>query len=262
MNNIITVIFIVGIIIVFTIYITAYIIKSPSVAKDLAPSPIDLSSPKNLLSPDEGKQILLNRSESTLSGFFYIKGGDRTGKMNNDFITIIQLGSVMSFDTSFTRHDANASSRIVVTTMNGNSQKHTEIIELPPFPLQKWTYLSILRDGRRIDVMYDNRIVASHRLSYYPVIMISPLTIGNTSVMGSALNITAHSTRLQPSQIANTLTHITNTNGQPTALSSFTLPLPSLSLSSIQAIYSPGSTDTSEVKPPKNHMKAWTSPYA
>jgi hypothetical protein len=39
-----------------------------------------------------------------------------------------------------------------------------ETLVLPPIPYQKWTMITISRDGRRFDIYYDNNLVVSHTM--------------------------------------------------------------------------------------------------
>jgi hypothetical protein len=39
---------------------------------------------------------------------------------------------------------------------NNSGTQQEEYIELPPIPRQKWICISILREGRRFDIIYDN----------------------------------------------------------------------------------------------------------
>jgi len=46
------------------------------------------------------------------------------------------------------------------------SKVHTEYLALPPIPLQKWCLVTIVREGRRFDIYYDNALVLSKKTSY------------------------------------------------------------------------------------------------
>jgi len=46
------------------------------------------------------------------------------------------------------------------------SKVYTEYLALPPIPLQKWCLVTIVREGRRFDVYYDNTLVLSKKTSY------------------------------------------------------------------------------------------------
>jgi hypothetical protein len=58
-----------------------------------------------------------------------------------------------------------------VLTIKTSSATNTyiESITLPAIPLQKWTIITLAQEGRRIDVYYGEKSVASRYLKYYPV---------------------------------------------------------------------------------------------
>jgi hypothetical protein len=56
-----------------------------------------------------------------------------------------------------------------IKTSKGSSSYSIETISLPAIPLQKWTVITIVKEGRRFDIYYDKKPVASQLLSYVPV---------------------------------------------------------------------------------------------
>lgn len=46
------------------------------------------------------------------------------------------------------------------------SETYMEFLSLPPIPLQKWVMITIVREGRRFDVYYNNSIVLSQKTQY------------------------------------------------------------------------------------------------
>ena len=56
-----------------------------------------------------------------------------------------------------------------IQTAKDTTAAYMESVELPAIPLQKWTVVTIVKEGRRIDVFYGQKTVASTLLSYLPV---------------------------------------------------------------------------------------------
>lgn len=71
------------------------------------------------------------------------------------------------------------STLLTVKTASG-SASHIESISLPAIPLQKWTVVSLLQEGRRMDVYYGTVLVASTYLKYMPV----PAYMGDSWMVG------------------------------------------------------------------------------
>ncbi len=249
-------------IVAITIYIVVKVIKSPTEVKDLAPSVLDISSSKNISSASDSKDTLFGKGESTLSGFYYIKVNDKTGTLSNNYISLISIPGILNFELSVSGPDNKMSVQMRVNTVNPNGGSKEEIFEVPSIPVQKWVYISILRDGRRFDVMYNNQIVASHRLQYYPRVMFSPVVIGSPMIVGSAIHIKMYNRRLNPTEVAEELNSLTDTNGTPNALRSIELPIPSFNISALKTACPPGSDCGTAYTAPKDRMKAWSTPYA
>ena len=118
-------------------------------------------------------------------GFFYLLDGDKTTKFVNGFTPIIQVDNNWHLEVAPAPMGGNnVAARLRVQTNDTGTLKQ-EYIDLPPIPKQKWMFVAILRDGRRFDVIYNNEIVASQTLEFYPVVISSPLSIGNTGLNGT-----------------------------------------------------------------------------
>lgn len=56
-----------------------------------------------------------------------------------------------------------------VRTGKDNSQHYMESIPLPAIPLQKWTVITIVKEGRRFDVYYGGKLQTSKLTDYVPI---------------------------------------------------------------------------------------------
>lgn len=56
-----------------------------------------------------------------------------------------------------------------VKTARDDTQSYIEGISLPAIPLQRWVVITIVKDGRRFDIYYGTKLVASKVLDNYPV---------------------------------------------------------------------------------------------
>lgn len=221
--------------------------------------------------PDRVQQDLLASGSSTVMGLFYLRPGDRTLRYatQDKHIPLLQVENNWSLEIApGPKEKTEHSARLRVRT-RGNGQPHDEVLELPPFPKQKWVGLAILREGRRFDVLYNGRIVASQRLENYPVVISSPMTMGNKGVEGTAIHVTASPRRLTPEEVERERLRHVDTNGMPVEAkwSPFSalhaLPLP-FSLPSLQAQCPPGLPCEGVTQPPrgKSVLYEWNTPYA
>jgi len=175
----------------------------------------------------------------------------------NQFTPLLQVANnwYLEIAPSPVEHIA---ARLRVTVNQGGVLKD-EVIELPPISKQTWMFIAILRDGRRFDVIYQNRIVASQRLEHYPVVISSPLSVGNKGLAGTAAHIMIQGERLTPTQVSKERdTHI-DTNGAVIEDIPINMSLPFTRLFADCPSGFPCDTITA---PPKNNTMEWRSPYA
>jgi hypothetical protein len=242
--------------IAFLLLLTVYLIVAYFYGKkgpiDIAPDAVPLNINKNLLSSSESS-IVISGSGSTLSGLFTVDLGNRTASMNmSSFSMLFGIQNSIEFQLAPAK-EKEGTARLMIMTTNG-----PETVDLPPFPLQKCTFLTILRDGRRFDVMYDNQIVASHRLEHYPSSVMAPISVGGPNFIGSVVHVLVANSRLLPQEVAVLRGTYTDTTGcaPPSSPFPYTFSLPNFSSFCI-----PGFPCEPTTTPPDNTMKTWSSIY-
>jgi hypothetical protein len=247
------------ILILVTIYIIVYVIYPSTGNNDLLRNITQLSTKTDLLYSDETKKQLLATSGSSIMGYFNIQSGDRTQKLGDSFIPLLQVENNWYLEISpAPKHKSDSSARLRINTVNSGKFEY-ESIELPSIPKQKWMFIAILRDGRRFDVIYNNRIVASHILANYPSVISSPLSIGNTGLDGSVIHIIINNTRLSLQDVERErLSHI-DTNDNVLEDNIFSFNFPGINLF---AECPPGLPCDPITNPPSNNLLQWSTPYA
>jgi hypothetical protein len=85
--------------------------------------------------------------------------------------SLLSLGSCVNFMVSgyVAESDKPLVSTLLTIKTASSSNTHIETIALPAIPLQKWTVITLVQEGRRIDVYYGSVSVASLNLKYLPV---------------------------------------------------------------------------------------------
>lgn len=161
------------------------------------------------------------------------------------------------------------------------TQKYIETMILPMIPLQKWTMVTVAREGRRFDVYYNDRLVLSQKTMYMPTNTstasnFNGLVSGSAGLAGQLALVNVFSTRYSIQEVAALYTSTSDTRGRPfipsveggvdliglvptaspssfsTTLSSY---LPSFNLCP------PGGCFNSPVVRPASPLYDWTSPY-
>jgi hypothetical protein len=253
------VIALVAILIIITLYIIIYVIYPGSGNKDILHKMTPLSVKKDILTSDVTQSKLLGGAGSSVMGFFYLKNGDRTNKFTNSYTPLIQVDNNWHLEISPSPvGKENSTARLRVHTNDSGTLKE-EIIELPQIPKQKWVFIAILRDGRRFDVIYDNEIVASQRLEYYPVVISSPLSIGNKGLDGSVIHVIINESRLTPLEVERERVSHVDTNNTVLEADAIDISFPSIKLA---AQCPPGLPCNPVTRPPGNNLLQWKTPYA
>jgi hypothetical protein len=218
-----------------------------------------LNKKKDILMPDVTQQLLLGSNGSTVMGFYKLADGDRTGAYHGQFVPLLQVENNWYLEIAATPVDKHGTTtRLRVQTNHAGTLKE-EHIDLPPIPKQKWMFIAVLREGRRFDVIYNNKIVASERLQNYPVVISSPLSVGNKGVDGTVIHVIANGTRLTPSEVERTRLSYVDTNGMVVDDNAIDVSFPNISLFTQCP---PGLPCDPITRPPSNGMFEWNSPYA
>jgi hypothetical protein len=247
------------ILLVLTLYIIFYVIYPGSGNKEIVKKITPLSSKLDILNSDVTMSTLLSSAGSTVLGFFYLKGGDRTSKYYNSFIPILQVENNWFLEISPSPSSKSETAARLRVQTNDAGLFTEEFIELPSIPRQKWVFISVLRDGRRFDVIYDNRIVASQRLANYPVVISSPLSIGNSGLDGSVIHMAVNNKRLTPSEVETQRLSRIDTNGTVLEADAIDISFPGIKL---MAECPSGLPCDPITKPPHNNLLQWKTPYA
>jgi hypothetical protein len=133
-------------------------------------------------------------------------------------------------------------------------------IMLPPIPYQKWVFIAILREGRRFDVIYDNRIVASQRLEHYPVNKSASLSAGNKRLRGSMIHIMIKDRRLTPSEVEAERLQFVDTNNMIPEDHTINVLFPKFTMPYFSTC-PPGLPCEPITRPPDNNLLRWNTPY-
>lgn len=226
-----------------------------------------LSANKMIVMSEQTQSTLLGTGSSTVMGFFNIQQGDRTttyiDKLRPDeFKPLFQVANNWYFEIS---HGPNGykqtNARIRIRTKDSSGIIKDEIMELQPLPKQKWICIAVLRDGRRFDVIYDNKIVSSQRLQNYPVVIGSPLSVGDKGLSGSVIHMIISGRRLTPTEVERERLKYVDTANMVIESNLIDISFPHLSLS-LFGQCPPGLPCDPITKPPRSNLLEWNTPYA
>ena len=100
------------------------------------------------------------------------------------------------------------------------SQKYIETLTLPPMQLQKWTMVTVAREGRRFDIYFNDTMVLSQKTMYMPVSNISNsnfkgITSGSTGLLGQLCIANVYNYRTDSQTVASNYASTSDTRGRP-----------------------------------------------
>jgi hypothetical protein len=159
-------------------------------------------------------------------GICACEGTDCTKCKHIGYANIINISDVVRLEM-LTSPDASRQNaalvQLVVRTLRQKATANTtEVVEetlvLPMIPIQKWTMITIARDGRRYDVYYNNKLVTSKRTEHVLDInsAVGPITAGGQKdIYGSITNVEIFPNRFTQAEVAAKYSRLANTNGEP-----------------------------------------------
>ena len=154
----------------------------------------------------------------TFTFYLYPQTGNRTPAEGGDIranYSIFELTDCFSLQLLPAGANGNSGTQLQVKTL-GQADRAIETVALPPIPFQKWTYVGISFEGRRVDVSYNGRIVSSTVLANMPQTNSNGrLQSGSERVLGTLAFVSFSSQRQPIDQIMIDYVSSSNTRGEP-----------------------------------------------
>jgi hypothetical protein len=144
---------------------------------------------------------------------------DCTNCAHTGYKQVFALGGVLFLEV-LVAPDASrqhkAAAQLVIKTQNAENT-FLESMVLPPLDVQKWTYITISREGRRFDIFYNNILILSKSAQYpmYPMGPLSITTSGSSGLEGQLINANIYNYRLSSIDVANKYAQYADTRGRP-----------------------------------------------
>ena len=134
-------------------------------------------SPKTVLNINCANAMDTNRLSQTCSDYSFTsctcdsRNNCRNCTPDTYLTPLLSLGNSVNFLVSgyVSQSDKPLVSSLITIKTTSSSSTHIESISLPAIPLQKWTVVTLVQEGRRIDVFYGTDSVASTYLKYTPI---------------------------------------------------------------------------------------------
>jgi hypothetical protein len=168
-------------------------------------------------------------------GLCRCEGNDCSKCIHSGYVNVMNISNVIRVEI-LTAPDASrqraSAAQLVVRTMgmsfplvNGQESKtspkvqttYEETIPLPEIPLQKWTFVTVAREGRRFDVYYNGKLVASKRTQYLVDTRsgFGPIIAGDPSLTGKIALVESFPQKLSEHEVMEKYKANSDTTGKP-----------------------------------------------
>jgi hypothetical protein len=163
-------------------------------------------------------------------------GNDCSKCVHSGYVNVVNISNVIRVEL-LASPDAGrpnaASAQLVIrtvgmaapTTQGGTAIENTprvqtvfeETIPLPEIPFQKWTFVTIAREGRRFDIYYNGKIVMSKRTQNVVDIRagFGPITAGDPNLTGKIAFVQTFPQKLSQADVLANYKAKADTTGQP-----------------------------------------------
>jgi len=230
-----TALFLLGIIVI--IYLIYYIIQYfllPTPPKRVGNETIPLSSLSQIITSEELSTSWTGQSGSTLLFYIYPTITDRTVVSGNEYAKAIQLGSKQSFNILV----APDAGRGYITSpaqlqIYVKSCAVPEIVDIPNFPLQKWTAVAIVKRGRKFNIYLNGKLTVSYTCTAMPDFdSTQPLRVGDSRLGGQIALMSLAPYAMGADSIRSTVESTVDTDGKPYLSSGMFafMPLPTINI--------------------------------
>uniref|UniRef100_A0A6C0IE41 Uncharacterized protein n=1 Tax=viral metagenome TaxID=1070528 RepID=A0A6C0IE41_9ZZZZ len=204
-----------------------------------------LSNPIPIATSDEFIDPFFMNGGGSLVFYIYLQPGQRTKLIGSNYSNILNVDKCLALQVS----NSDDSAQLEVYTQRATP----EIIALPPIPRQTWVQVAVLREGRRFDILYNNKTVVSERLERIPMVNKNSLYSGSSNLQGVIGNVRVAARRLSYQEVIVEHTRSSDTRGKPyfkvkDAIAS-------------GAFCPPGVSCPTTNTPPASPLEFWTTPY-
>ena len=151
---------------------------------------------------------------------------DCTNCAHNGYNTLVALYGVYKLEV-LTAPDASRPSSVLAqlavqtsSTVGSTVTNYIETIPLPPLSLQKWTMITIAKEGRRIDIYYNDHLVSSSSMQNMIVVTGDGTIVmtGDIGLSGTMGVVRFDTGRLPVTAVSALYSKLADTRGAPMAI--------------------------------------------
>ena len=246
----------------YGVYYGVRYVALPKPPMQVGPEKMALSKKIQVADSEKLKASWYNTPGSTLLFYISPKIMDRTAAVGNEYVTAVQIGSKESLKILIAP-DAGRGSMLAPAILEVfiSGQQQSEIIDISNMPLQSWSFIAIVKQGRKFNIYVNGNLSASHTCTAMPDYdETQPLAIGDNKLGGTIALMSLAPYAMQLDDIQSIARDTMDTDNKP-YLSSELPMLPEFPLSAITGFFTcPGGNCNKNIKP--GPFNKWTSIYA
>lgn len=222
---------------------------------------IDMSKATQVIASEELNTAWNTTDGSTLMFFIFPEINDRTSVSGNEYANIVQIGSKQKFKLLVAPDAGRGYSMapaILEVFVKGSDIP--EVIDIPHVPLQRWSSIVIVKNGRKFNIYINGILRSSHMCTAMPDFdTTQPMRTGDPRLRGTLALMNLLSYPMNTNDVRTYVTQSADTTGKPYLSSG--LSFPSLDIDDILGrISCPGGNCVTPKQ--SGPMEQWSSPYA
>lgn len=246
----------------YGVYYFVRTVALPSPPERIGAEKIMLSKPIQVVDSVTLKNAWMNTSGSTLLFFIFPEIKDRTAVVGNEYATAIQIGSKESLKVLISP-DAGRGSMLApaIFEVFVNGKNESEVIDITNMPLQRWSFVAIVKQGRKFNIYVNGELSTSHVCTAMPDYdETQPLRVGDVRLGGKIALMSLAPYAMQIDEIQTLARDTMSTDNKP-YLSSDLPALPEISLSNMMGVFTcPGGNCNKQIR--ASPFNQWKSLYA
>lgn len=198
-------------------------------------------------------------------GLCVCNGTDCTNCAHKGFVNIVNVSNVVRLEMLAVpdagRQEAAAAQLVVrckrpLSNGTGN-QVVEETFALPELPYQKWTMITLAREGRRFDIFYNDKLVVSKRTQHVfdSSLATGQIVAGDSMLYGRIGFVKVFNYKMMLAEVQSLYASQADTTGQPS------LPEPTRDFASLFTLCEGGSCFSGPAFRPASPMFDWATRY-
>jgi len=260
---------VIAVAVVFSIYMLYYSISYavlPKQVNQIGADEVNISTLAQVVNSEDLNNAWNSTSGSTLVFSIFPDIVDRTSVSGNEYATVIQIGSKQNFNM-LVAPDAGRgySTAPAVLEIYEKGITDPKIVEIPNIPLQRWTHVAIVKNGRKFNIYINGKLTISHMCTAMPDFdSTQPLRVGTPRMKGTIAMMSLASYPMQTNEIRDLYSSTTASDGSPNTVGKIPI-LPSFNINSLTSYFTfcPGGNCANASNPGSpGPMESWSSPYA